>query len=370
MLLDPADPKLPQKIIRLIFYGICFGICVTVFIRQSVLWFQTRKWVGVALIVASLFTSAKFAGKIENLYNLDENMVFAYFMDIFSFVGETPLIYVSFVKALAITSVHWRRKAIWVLTIVTIVASLTLRIARRIMFNIIGFQNWQYWDVHLLSAARTSVLLLDLSFAVYFLYPLVMPSIARVFPELQSLAMRSQNAKRITDRLLVRDLLLLAFANIVPSAWTIRMLVASDWPAGLDYDFQSYGFVWQIMILDLYLCTISVTKQDSDAKDSASRIIHTSRTSTGLPALTLTSHAPCSLPDEEEGRYAVYPSWGHNVVGVGWNGVKNDAFREDVFRGDVESWVTVPEGLVRSDGEGGRGVGVRHLSWEGKPAAW
>ena len=29
----------------------------------------------------SLFTTAKFAGKLENLYNLNENMVFAYFMD-------------------------------------------------------------------------------------------------------------------------------------------------------------------------------------------------------------------------------------------------------------------------------------------------
>ena len=82
--------------------------------------------------------------------------------------NTTPSADCSFVKALAITSLHWRRKAIWVLTLLTVVTSLGLRVARRVMFTIIGFQNWRYWDVHLLSAARTCVLLLDLSFAGIF----------------------------------------------------------------------------------------------------------------------------------------------------------------------------------------------------------
>ncbi|KAJ3054066.1 hypothetical protein HK097_002757, partial [Rhizophlyctis rosea] len=112
----------------------------------------------------------------------------------------------------------------------------------------------KYWDTHLLSAARTAVLLLDLMFAVYFLWPLIAASLAKIFPRLASTeGTHAYAVERLRKRFLVRDLLLLAFANIVPSAWTITILLNSNWQAGLNYDFQSYGFVWQIIILDMYL---------------------------------------------------------------------------------------------------------------------
>ncbi|KAJ1563331.1 hypothetical protein HK096_001391, partial [Nowakowskiella sp. JEL0078] len=115
--------------------GIFVGVCFMILLIEAVSLSIYKKKTHLALLIASAFSLAKYLDKF--IFNISQIKldtgganVNGVLLDFASFLAETPAIYISYAKAMAITHQFKYRRLIHISVLIMVVLSLLLRFSR------------------------------------------------------------------------------------------------------------------------------------------------------------------------------------------------------------------------------------------------
>ncbi|KAI8807999.1 hypothetical protein BJ742DRAFT_810426 [Cladochytrium replicatum] len=310
----------PVDALRVGFYGYIGGLSLTIFLFFTAFYFlRLRKRTTVAIMIASAAMFVKLTIKMHALVMSDGSIVLDDLQDIVSMFSEFPLVYISYVKAIAITTRRQYRILIHVFAGFIIFVFVVLRLIRMIVNTITDLDiiDYKFLDKPILAASRITLMAADLVFICYFLYPMIIDTInkrkikrmrrergigedddgpAEMYSSRDALNRRQgvsawfsaqlwspgqkgkgdqgdiatiMNApfknretapvtkQSLTDKYLKRDLTILIFANLIPICF--QPFLVNPAPGIMsDLDLQTYSFVPQLIVLSFYLLILYI----------------------------------------------------------------------------------------------------------------